>query len=86
MERLNILFRDFFVSRFHHLFTTHVVNIAKMVKLFPSFSLAKRVYSGVAGKVKAQKYVLSKYFQGEPKKTDFKIVEEELPALKEGGA
>lgn len=43
------------------------------------------MYSGVAGKVKAHKYVLIKYFQGEPKKSDFKIVEEELPELKDGG-
>lgn len=57
-----------------------------MVKLLPSFNLVKRMYSGVTGKVKAQKYVLTKYFQGEPKKTDFKVVEEELPELKDGGA
>lgn len=43
------------------------------------------MYSGITGNGKAQKYVLTKYFQGEPKKTDFKIVEEELPELKEGG-
>ncbi|KAJ8731264.1 hypothetical protein PYW07_004428 [Mythimna separata] len=55
-----------------------------MVKLLASFNMAKRMYSGVTGKVKAQKYVLTKYFQGEPKKTDFKIVEEELPELKDG--
>lgn len=35
--------------------------------------------------VKARKYVLAKHFQGEPKKTDLKIVEEELPPIKDGG-
>lgn len=44
----------------------------------------KRYYSG-SSKIKAQKYVLTKYFQGEPKKSDFKIVEETLPELKDGG-
>lgn len=54
-------------------------------KMVPSCNFAKRMYSAATGKVKAQKYVLTKYFQGEPKKSDFKIVEEELPELKEGG-
>ncbi|KAH9627865.1 hypothetical protein HF086_015309 [Spodoptera exigua] len=53
-------------------------------KMIPTSTFAKRMYSAATGKVKAQKYVLTKYFQGEPKKTDFKIVEEELPELKEG--
>ncbi|XP_026746878.1 prostaglandin reductase 1-like [Trichoplusia ni] len=53
-------------------------------KLIYPFSLAKRMYSGVGNKVQAQKYVLTKYFQGEPKRTDFQIVKEELPELKEG--
>lgn len=54
-------------------------------KLISSFSLAKRMYSGVGSKVQAQKYVLTKYFQGEPKRSDFQIVKEELPELKDGG-
>lgn len=33
----------------------------------------------------AKKYVLAKYFKGEPKRSDLPIVEEELPALKDGG-
>lgn len=33
--------------------------------------------------VTCKKYVLVKHFQGEPKPTDLKIVEEELPAIKE---
>ncbi|XP_045498431.1 prostaglandin reductase 1-like isoform X3 [Colias croceus] len=50
-----------------------------------SFTLiSKRLYSGTSGKIKARKYVLTKYFQGEPKESDFKIVEEELPDLKKG--
>ncbi|XP_022813964.1 prostaglandin reductase 1-like [Spodoptera litura] len=53
-------------------------------KMVPTCNFARRMYSAAAGKVKAQKYVLTKYFQGEPKKSDFKIVEEELPELKEG--
>lgn len=35
--------------------------------------------------VKAKKYVLSKQFDGFPKKGDLTIVEEELPPLKDGG-
>lgn len=46
---------------------------------------ATRLYSSVSGKVKSQKYVLTKYFQGEPKKSDFKIVEEDIPDLQDGG-
>lgn len=34
--------------------------------------------------VKAQKYILVKRFQGVPKPSDLRIVEEELPALKDG--
>lgn len=34
--------------------------------------------------VKARKYVVNKYFQGLPKKDDYEIVEEELPALENG--
>lgn len=33
----------------------------------------------------AKKYVFSKHFSGEPKPTDLKLVEEELPAIKDGG-
>lgn len=46
---------------------------------------SKLFYSGVSEKIRAQKYVLTKYFQGEPKKSDFKVVEEELRDLKDGG-
>lgn len=35
--------------------------------------------------VKATKIILQKRFDGLPKKDDFKIVEEELPPLKDGG-
>lgn len=45
----------------------------------------RRAYSSNFGNVKARKYVLTKYFQGEPKMDDFKIVEEHLPDLKDGG-
>ncbi|KAK7872296.1 hypothetical protein R5R35_002753 [Gryllus longicercus] len=34
--------------------------------------------------VKTKKYILAKHFIGEPKLTDFKLVEEELPKLEEG--
>ena len=33
----------------------------------------------------AKKYVLAAHFQGTPKKSDLKIVEEKLPALNDGG-
>lgn len=35
--------------------------------------------------VKAKKFVLDKPFVGLPKRDDLKIVEEELPPLKDGG-
>lgn len=35
--------------------------------------------------VTAKKYVLVKHFEGEPKALDLKIVEEELPAIKNDG-
>lgn len=53
-------------------------------RTFSAVNLTKRLYSGSA-KIRAQKYVLTKYFQGEPKKSDFTIVEEDLPDLKDGG-
>jgi len=34
--------------------------------------------------VKTKKFIYAKAFEGEPKETDFKLVEEELPALKDG--
>ncbi|CAK1551191.1 unnamed protein product [Leptosia nina] len=55
-----------------------------MTKITQFINISKRLYSGATGKIKAQKYVLTKYFQGEPKESDFKIVEEELPELKNG--
>lgn len=33
----------------------------------------------------AKKYILLKHFEGEPKSTDLKIEEEELPSIKTGG-
>jgi len=33
----------------------------------------------------SRKYILEALFQGNPKKSDFKIVEETLPAIKDGG-
>lgn len=35
--------------------------------------------------VKAKKYVLDKHFDGFPKKYDLKVIEEELPPIKNGG-
>ncbi|XP_068633667.1 prostaglandin reductase 1-like isoform X2 [Battus philenor] len=43
-----------------------------------------RLYSGYVGKIHAKKYVLTKHFRGEPKKSDFEIVQEELPELADG--
>lgn len=56
-----------------------------LTKSVPVMLTSKRFYSGVSEKIRAQKYVLTKYFQGEPKKSDFKVVEEELRDLKDGG-
>lgn len=36
--------------------------------------------------IKARKWLNKKPFQGLPKKDDFEIVEEELPAMKDGGS
>ena len=36
--------------------------------------------------VKAKKYIVQKQFDGLPKSTDLKIVEEELPPVKDGGS
>lgn len=57
----------------------------KMSKILSFTYFSKRLYSGTTGRKQAQKYVLTKYFQGEPKESDFKIVTEELPELKNGG-
>jgi len=38
----------------------------------------------LATMVKTKKFIYAKAFEGEPKETDFKLVEEELPALKDG--
>lgn len=35
--------------------------------------------------VKSKKFVLAKYFDGTPKESDFKLVEEELPPIKDKG-
>lgn len=39
----------------------------------------------VVPEVMAQKYVLNERFKGLPKRSDLKLVEEKLPAIKEGG-
>ena len=33
----------------------------------------------------AKKFILEKYFEGKPKRSDLKLVEEELPSLQDGG-
>lgn len=35
--------------------------------------------------VKAKKYILHQHFSGFPKESDLKLVEQELPELKDGG-
>lgn len=35
--------------------------------------------------VKTKKFIYAKAFVGEPKESDFQLVEQELPALKDGG-
>ena len=35
--------------------------------------------------VKARKWILAKHFDGFPKESDLKLVEEELPELQDGG-
>ncbi|XP_053609724.1 prostaglandin reductase 1-like [Plodia interpunctella] len=55
-----------------------------MAKALGFTYIANRFYSAGVPKVRAQKYVLNKYFQGEPKKSDFQIIEEELSVLKDG--
>ncbi|XP_050680027.1 prostaglandin reductase 1-like [Leptidea sinapis] len=56
-----------------------------MSGLYSLILVSRRLYSSTSHHhIKAQKYVLTKYFQGEPKKSNFKIIEEELPELKNG--
>ncbi|XP_059052300.1 prostaglandin reductase 1-like [Achroia grisella] len=54
-----------------------------MAKLFVPYYITRRLYSGGGG-ITARKYVLTKYFKGEPKISDFQVIEEKLPDLKEG--
>ncbi|VVC86625.1 unnamed protein product, partial [Leptidea sinapis] len=62
-----------------------VISNIKMSGLYSLILVSRRLYSSTSHHhIKAQKYVLTKYFQGEPKKSDFKIIEEELPELKNG--
>lgn len=68
-------------------FTIHITLRLKvyefnMAKFFSPNFIFKRLFSN---KIQAQKYVLTKQFQGEPKKSDFQIVEEILPDLQDGG-
>ena len=35
--------------------------------------------------VKAKKFILAKHFEGEPKQSNFKLVDEDLPEIKEDG-
>lgn len=35
--------------------------------------------------VVCRKYVIAKHFKGEPAESDLKLVEEELPPIKDGG-
>lgn len=53
------------------------------------FQLSKRSFSvnsaASFAMVKAKKFVYKTPFVGEPKVTDFQLVEEELPELKENG-
>lgn len=35
--------------------------------------------------MKAKRFVLEKYFEGMPKESDLKLVEEELPEITDGG-
>jgi hypothetical protein len=35
--------------------------------------------------MKTKKFILAKHFVGEPKESDLKLVEEDLPALKDRG-
>ena len=35
--------------------------------------------------VVTKKFILSKHFKGEPKSSDVKLIEEELPPIKDGG-
>lgn len=46
------------------------------------FSIINRSFSNM---VKAKKFIYAKRFDGEPKLSDFELIEEELPSLKDGG-
>ena len=46
--------------------------------------VATRYCKGMSG-VKARKWVVRSHFDGQPKREDLEIVEEELPPIKDGG-
>ncbi|XP_063229973.1 prostaglandin reductase 1-like isoform X4 [Bacillus rossius redtenbacheri] len=58
----------------------HIV-CGEVKTIFPS---GFRSWSSAAGMVKARKFILAKHFVGEPKESDFQLVEEDLPELKNG--
>ncbi|GBP37199.1 Prostaglandin reductase 1 [Eumeta japonica] len=51
---------------------------------FRDKELVSLLFETLANMVKARKYVVTKHFSGVPKRTDIKIVEEELPPLQDG--
>lgn len=52
-------------------------------------SLVPCIYRNIAqlsvNMVKTKKFILENHFVGEPKESDFQLVEEDLPALKDRG-
>lgn len=48
-------------------------------------SRAFGVWRNISTMVVAKVYKIEKYFEGVPKATDLKIIEEQLPPIKDGG-
>lgn len=59
--------------------------MSSILNKFTGRSAGLEIYRQFATMVKTKKFIYAKAFEGEPKETDFKLVEEELPPLQDGG-
>ena len=66
---------------FHVVYTRSTFLESRLSRLWKLQALKATVMSGI----KARKWLNKKPFQGLPKRDDFEITEEELPAMKDGG-
>ncbi|XP_044745393.1 prostaglandin reductase 1-like [Coccinella septempunctata] len=66
------------IAHFHSLFSKH------LLKCDPSYLKHPSLAASFSTTMKGKKFILQRQFVGAPKETDVKIVEEELPPLKDG--